>query len=292
MIAGIILAGGAGRRMGGLDKAALRVGGVTLLDRVLGAARPVCDRLVVVGPARPTAVTGVAFVAEAEPGGGPAPAVLAGIGAAPGCQVALVLSVDLPLLATADLRRLLDALGAGADAAAAGGADGAGGGPNPLLAAYRVPALAARWAATDLGAGSPARRLLPPAPVLVDLGPAMLNVNLAADLAVAEAIIEARAPASDYTPPPGRSTRGGEAVNANFPDRYAGALGLGLSEQEADAMLHLARAVAHGSERRFAPLSTFLAGQYVAERVHTGVTRADALTEAIALAEHTLAAEE
>ncbi|MDQ2826873.1 MAG: nucleotidyltransferase family protein, partial [Actinomycetota bacterium] len=45
--------------MGGVDKASLPVGGVPLLDRVLAAARPVCDRLVVVGPARPTTVPGV-----------------------------------------------------------------------------------------------------------------------------------------------------------------------------------------------------------------------------------------
>jgi molybdenum cofactor guanylyltransferase len=56
-VAGIVLAGGAGRRMGGLDKALVRVGGVALLDRVLAAARPVCDRLVVVGPAPPPART-------------------------------------------------------------------------------------------------------------------------------------------------------------------------------------------------------------------------------------------
>ena len=65
-VAGIILAGGAGRRMGGVDKAALVVGGVTLLDRVLTAARPVCDWLVVVGPARPTGVAGVTFVTVSD----------------------------------------------------------------------------------------------------------------------------------------------------------------------------------------------------------------------------------
>ncbi|MDQ4090592.1 MAG: nucleotidyltransferase family protein, partial [Actinomycetota bacterium] len=86
MIAGIVLAGGAGRRMGGVDKAALVVGGVPLLDRVLGAARPVCDRLVVVGPERPTEVAGVTFVREDPPGGGPVPGVAAGLAAVPDAE--------------------------------------------------------------------------------------------------------------------------------------------------------------------------------------------------------------
>jgi molybdopterin-guanine dinucleotide biosynthesis protein A len=164
--------------MGGADKAALRVGGVTLLDRVLRAAEPVCDRLVVVGPARPTAVAGVTFVREAEPGGGPVPAVLAGLHAAPDCEIVVVLASDLPLLTSDHLRRLLATLG-NADAAAADDE----GGPNPLLAVYRSAALMA------LGAGTPARRLLPPGTVTVDLGTATLNVNRPEDLTAAEILL-------------------------------------------------------------------------------------------------------
>ena len=91
-ITGVVFAGGQGRRMGGVDKAALEVGGVTLLDRVLAAARPVCDWLVVVGPVRPTGVAGVSFVSEAAPGGGPVPAVVAGMDACPPSDVVLVLA--------------------------------------------------------------------------------------------------------------------------------------------------------------------------------------------------------
>lgn len=188
-VGGVVLAGGAGRRMGGIDKAALVVGGVTLLDRVLAAARPVCDQLVVVGPRRATEVPGVAFVREAEPGGGPVPAVLAGLRAAPGCDTLLVLATDLPLLRPDHLRRLLAALDApGSEAAASAEV----GGPNPLLAAYRAPELAARAAAMELGPGAPARRLLPGSPVLVDLGPGSFNVNRPEDLAAAEAAVADR----------------------------------------------------------------------------------------------------
>jgi molybdopterin-guanine dinucleotide biosynthesis protein A len=187
-IAGIVLAGGAGRRMGGVDKAALVVDGVTLLDRVLGAAQPVCDRLVVVGPERPTGVAGVTFVMDTEPGGGPGAAVAAGLAAAPGAGVVLVLAADLPLLSAGHLRSLLGALeAAGAGAAAA--ADE--GGPNPLLAAYDGPALAARAGA--LGAGARAGALLPADVVTVDLGRATLNVNRPEDLATAERLAAAPA---------------------------------------------------------------------------------------------------
>jgi hypothetical protein len=81
-------------------------------------------------------------------------------------------------------------------------------------------------------------------------------------------------------------------MNANYPDQYAEALGLKLTEQEADAVLDLARAVAHGTERRFAPLSSYLAGQFVAELVRTGVPRHEALAEAAAIAERALPADE
>ena len=79
---------------------------------------------------------------------------------------------------------------------------------------------------------------------------------------------------------------------ANYPDQYAHALGLQLTPEEFDAVLDLARVVAHGSERRFAPLSTYLAGQFVAELVRTGVPPQEALAEAIAIAERALAGRE
>ncbi|HEX3622773.1 MAG TPA: DUF6457 domain-containing protein [Acidimicrobiales bacterium] len=77
-------------------------------------------------------------------------------------------------------------------------------------------------------------------------------------------------------------------MSANYPARYAEALGLGLTDDEADAVLDLARVVAHGSERKFAPLSTFLAGQFVAELVRAGIPRVEALHEAAALAQRAL----
>jgi molybdenum cofactor guanylyltransferase len=43
---GVILAGGLARRMGGADKAHIRIGGVTILERVLARLRPQCAGLV------------------------------------------------------------------------------------------------------------------------------------------------------------------------------------------------------------------------------------------------------
>ena len=81
------------------------------------------------------------------------------------------------------------------------------------------------------------------------------------------------------------------AMSATYPDRYAEALALELTEVEVEAVLDLARIVAHGSERKDAPLSTYLAGQFVAELVRTGVPRAEALAEAVAAARRALDAE-
>jgi molybdopterin-guanine dinucleotide biosynthesis protein A len=181
----IVLAGGAGRRLGGVDKAGLVVGGRSLLDRVLSAAAGVAGRLVVVGPPRTVALErAVIFVQEDLPGGGPVPAVLAALDATGGAAMALVLAVDLPLLETADLSRLVGHLvvaGAGVGAVAAADPSAR---PNPLLAAYRVESL--RRAAATLGtagAGAAAAALLPPGVVVLDLGPeATLNVNTPADL--------------------------------------------------------------------------------------------------------------
>ncbi len=76
------------------------------------------------------------------------------------------------------------------------------------------------------------------------------------------------------------------AIASSFPDRYADALGEPpLSQPEIGALLGLARTVAHTTERRYAPLSTYLAGRYVAARVAAGVPLEDALAEAVAAGE-------
>ena len=69
----VVLAGGSARRLGGVDKPALQVGGASLLERVL-AAVPSAGRVVVVGPPRALPPE-VVQVREQPPGGGPGAAL-------------------------------------------------------------------------------------------------------------------------------------------------------------------------------------------------------------------------
>ena len=178
MISGMVLAGGGGRRLGGVDKALVEIGGTTLLDRALGALEA-CDERIVVGPARPG--VDARFVVEPDPGGGPAPAVVAGAAAATQPDIVVVLAVDLPLVTAEHVELLVAALGPGVDAAAALDHRGKA---NPLLAAYRAEILPRR-----ADAGLPAAALLPPATATVDLGEAgLLNVNTPEDLERARTI--------------------------------------------------------------------------------------------------------
>jgi Domain of unknown function (DUF6457) len=62
--------------------------------------------------------------------------------------------------------------------------------------------------------------------------------------------------------------------------RYSAALELDLTAEEVDAILDLARDVAHATERRFAPLSAYLAGKFVMRRIAAGATAEDAVHEA------------
>jgi molybdopterin-guanine dinucleotide biosynthesis protein A len=146
----VVLAGGQARRLGGTDKPALPVGGRMLLDRVLAACAG-ADSTVVVGPRRPTARP-VRWTREQPSGGGPLPALAAGIAALDGAagdgaardaaapdaarpgagsrrrpEAVVVLAADLPFL-TADT---VDALVAGLTAGTGADAAGAGVGGTP-----------------------------------------------------------------------------------------------------------------------------------------------------------------
>ena len=104
--AAVVLAGGAGRRLGGVDKPALEVGGERLLDRVLAVVAEAAQ-VVVVGPRRPVE-RDVTWVLEDPPRGGPAAALAAGLAAVDADQV-VVLAADLPLLDAAVVQSLRDA---------------------------------------------------------------------------------------------------------------------------------------------------------------------------------------
>ena len=79
---GLVLAGGQARRMGGGDKVRIRIGGVTILERVLARLKPQCARIILNAnddPAR-FADTGLPVVPDSVAGfAGPLAGILAGL---------------------------------------------------------------------------------------------------------------------------------------------------------------------------------------------------------------------
>jgi molybdopterin-guanine dinucleotide biosynthesis protein A len=102
----VVLAGGTSRRMGGGDKTALTLGGVSLLERALDAVAG-AGRIVVVGDERPTAQP-VEWTREEPPGGGPAAALACGLRLVTASLV-VVLAGDLPFVRRETVDRLLAA---------------------------------------------------------------------------------------------------------------------------------------------------------------------------------------
>lgn len=111
-----VLAGGLARRLGGRDKPGLRVGGRPLIESV-AAAVPEAGRLIVVGARRPGLPRAI-FRREDPPGGGPVPALRAGMAEVSAPWVAL-LAADLPFLTAGHVSALLAAASA-AEAPGAG----------------------------------------------------------------------------------------------------------------------------------------------------------------------------
>ncbi|WP_225989514.1 molybdenum cofactor guanylyltransferase, partial [Rhodococcus erythropolis] len=95
--AAVILAGGRGTRMGGVDKPGLLVHGRRLLDIALSATSHL-DAVVVVGPHRPELDPGITQTQESPAGAGPVEAIWAGLSATrlPDNAVVVVLASDLP----------------------------------------------------------------------------------------------------------------------------------------------------------------------------------------------------
>jgi molybdopterin-guanine dinucleotide biosynthesis protein A len=81
-ILGVVLAGGLARRMGGDDKARIRIGGKTILERVLARFGPQCTRIILNANGDPArfADTGLPVVPDSVPDfAGPLAGILAGL---------------------------------------------------------------------------------------------------------------------------------------------------------------------------------------------------------------------
>ena len=103
--AAIILTGGKGERLGGVDKAELSYRDATLLDHVLSVVDDAAQK-VVVGPEKD--LPGVVWAREDPPGGGPLAGLAAGLAEITEDWVA-VLAVDQPGLTKDTIARLREA---------------------------------------------------------------------------------------------------------------------------------------------------------------------------------------
>jgi molybdenum cofactor guanylyltransferase len=102
---GLVLAGGLARRMGGGDKAMIRIGGATILERVLDRLRPTCTELLLNANGDPGrfACFNLPVIADGVPDfAGPLAGILAGLDwtatHAPGISYVVSAPGDCPFL--------------------------------------------------------------------------------------------------------------------------------------------------------------------------------------------------
>jgi len=199
MWTGLVLAGGASRRMG-VDKASLELGGRTLLQRAVECVRLAGGLPIVLGPPRPEeAVAGARQIDDASGGPPPGPlqALRCGLEACTPPGPAIALACDLPLL-PADLLRFLVRAAPGWDAVV----PRAGGELHVLSAAYGTTCLDAIRRVIARGERA-VHRLLPEVRVRIieevalrrfgDAG-IFMNVNTTEELALARARLAQEAP--------------------------------------------------------------------------------------------------
>ncbi|MCY4625170.1 MAG: molybdenum cofactor guanylyltransferase [Chloroflexi bacterium] len=201
-ITGIVLAGGAGRRMWtqprgmGAPKPLLPLGGRTLIEHVIAAIEPLVSGVIVVtNDAESMAFLGHPTVADAEPGRGPLMGLYSGLLVCP-TPYALAVPCDAPFLAPA----LLDALIARRrpDALTLPETEH---GPQPMPGVYPTtlaPSIAAlleggRAAMRDLVAAGPVELLTVAEVEALDPdGSSFLDMDTPEDLAAAQAELDER----------------------------------------------------------------------------------------------------
>ncbi len=200
VICGVLMAGGASRRMGGGDKCLRDLGGRTLLRRIADVAAPQVDALILNSNSEPASFDGYGLpVVPDSVGGrvGPLAGVLTGLEWArdrvPGCDWVASFACDAPF-APADLVvRLVEAVeqeGADMACAASDGRD------HPVFGLWPVRLAAElRSAVTDEGIRKvdewTARYSLARAAFATDPVDPFFNVNRPEDLAEAEGLVAA-----------------------------------------------------------------------------------------------------
>jgi molybdopterin-guanine dinucleotide biosynthesis protein A len=139
---GLVLSGGRARRMGGGDKARIRIGGKTILERVIATLAAQCSQLIINANGDPNrfADTGLRVVADGVPDyAGPLAGILAGLdwtaGHAPEIEWIVSAPSDCPFLPSDLVARLHRArIEAGAPLACAASAQR----PHPVVALWSL----------------------------------------------------------------------------------------------------------------------------------------------------------
>ena len=236
----IIVAGGKGTRMGGMDKAMLPLGlsGKTLLEDVVASCP---GKVFVVGYPREigTEINNlVTWVPDLNPGGGPAAGIWSGL-ARVHSEYVFISAAD-QTLSTGTVAQLV-AKASGNQGAWAIRSDGSG---QPLCAVVRTELLRELLAPTQGINQSPLRLLSSLSMVGVNVNPdQVVDFDTWQDVA--------------------KAVKGSEAmdqITQMWMARVATLLNVDPYEVLTSELLDLTREVAHGVERKSAPLTTFLLG--------------------------------
>jgi molybdopterin-guanine dinucleotide biosynthesis protein A len=198
----IVLAGGRGSRMGGIDKAFLRMGGETFVDRIVRLLEPLVESVIVVTN-DPEKYRGsrVRAVSDETAGRGPLMGLYSGLKAS-AAERSFVTTVDAPLLRPGLVERLRG-LADGWDAVVPRSSFGL----EPLCAIYSrrcIPAIERTLAEGRIVSFYPfiRVRILPPSAV-EDVDPdgaSFLNVNSPADYVAVQAAFRSGAASSERGP--------------------------------------------------------------------------------------------
>lgn len=233
------MAGGNARRLGGIDKVMLPLGDsqTSLLEAVISACP---GRVIVVGPTR-SLKQPVIWAVDEQPDGGPAAGIWSGLSH---------VDTDYVFLAAADqklsahiVKQICEAA-LGHDGAWAVRADGTG---QPLCAVVQTQLIEELLAATQGLNQSPLKLMstLKMVAVTVDEGE-IDDVDTWDDVRrIAEGL--------------------GVVMSQAWLDIVGAVLGVDAAEVPVDDLLDLTRDVAHGVERKYAPLTTYMLGLAAAQ---------------------------
>jgi molybdopterin-guanine dinucleotide biosynthesis protein A len=236
----LIVAGGKATRMGGLDKAMLPIGlrGKTLLEEVIKSCP---GKVFVVGYPRELGIeinNAVTWVADLNPDGGPAAGIWSGL-ASVTSEYVFISAADQTL--SAETVSQLMAKAQGNDGAWALRSDGSG---QPLCACVRSDSLRDLLTPTQGVNQSPLRLLSTLSMVGVTVNPdQVIDFDTWQDVA--------------------KAINGSELmdqITQMWMTRVATLLNVDSHEILTSELLDLTREVAHGVERKSAPLTTFLLG--------------------------------